>query len=209
MGGFSRDSFSQEAFRHGPFLFSRCWWGEQPYCRRWTTWRCRRVRSRATCKCERAAAGSFLCLCSVLSCAFGRCLSILRRAFPVLILQLSNQQNRARTTSTVPGTPLKRTWTKRFPLEELWGSCSVGWVPKSEYAGNWHFHSLEPYTNCARTPSDAWAHPPITTHTPPQLSGWRFTTLNKRGGSVQNQMFYSVSLEHTRLIKGVKVHLLN
>ena len=40
--------------------------------------------------------------------------------FPVLVFQLSKQQNRIRTTSsTVLGTPPNRTRTKKFPLEEL------------------------------------------------------------------------------------------
>ena len=42
--------------------------------------------------------------------------------FPLLVFQLSKQQNRTRTTpSTVLETPPNRTRTKKFPLEELWG----------------------------------------------------------------------------------------
>ena len=50
--------------------------------------------------------------------------------FPVLVFQLSKQQNRTRTKkfSTVLGTPPNRTRTKKFPLEELWGGCFVSWV---------------------------------------------------------------------------------
>ena len=50
----------------------------------------------------------------------GRCPSTVRLVFPVLVFQLSKQQNRTRTTSsTVLETPPNRTRTKKFPLEEL------------------------------------------------------------------------------------------
>ena len=39
----------------------------------------------------------------------GRCPGTVRRVFPLLVFQVSKQQNRTRTTSS----------TKRFPLEEL------------------------------------------------------------------------------------------
>ena len=50
----------------------------------------------------------------------GWCPSTVRLVFPMLVFQLSKQQNRTRTTfSTVLGTPPNRTRTKTFPLEEL------------------------------------------------------------------------------------------
>ena len=50
--------------------------------------------------------------------------STVRPMFPVLVFQLSKQQNRTRTTSsTILGTPPNRTRTKKFHLEELRGSC--------------------------------------------------------------------------------------
>ena len=56
----------------------------------------------------------------------GRCPSTVPPVFPVLVFQLSKQQNRTRTTfTTVLGTPPSRTRTKKFPLEELWGGCFV------------------------------------------------------------------------------------
>ena len=52
----------------------------------------------------------------------GRCPSTVRPVFPMLVFQLSKQQNRTRTTSsTVLGTPPNRTLTKKFPLEGLRG----------------------------------------------------------------------------------------
>ena len=76
----------------------------------------------------------------------GRCPSTVPPVFPVLVFQLSKQQNRTGTTfSTVLGTPPNRTRTKRFPLEELWGSCFVSWVLNWESTENWDFHSWEPY----------------------------------------------------------------
>ena len=58
--------------------------------------------------------------------------------FPVLVFQLSKQQNRTWTTSsTVLGTPPNRTRTKRFPLEELCGGCSLSWVLNWESTENW------------------------------------------------------------------------
>ena len=76
-----------------------------------------------------------------------RCPSTVRRVFPVLVFQLSKQQNRTRTTSsTVLGTPPNRTRTKKFPLEELWGGCFLSWVLNWESTENWDFHRLEPYT---------------------------------------------------------------
>ena len=54
--------------------------------------------------------------------SIGRCPSTVRPVFPLLVVQLSKQQNRTRTTSsTVLETPPNRTRTKKFPLEELWG----------------------------------------------------------------------------------------
>ena len=48
------------------------------------------------------------------------CPSTVRLVFPILVFQLSKQQNRTRTTSsTVLGTPPNRTQTKKFPFEEL------------------------------------------------------------------------------------------
>ena len=50
----------------------------------------------------------------------GRCPSAVRPVFPVLVFQLSKQQNRTRTTSsTVLGSPPNRTRTKNLALEEL------------------------------------------------------------------------------------------
>ena len=61
--------------------------------------------------------------------SIGRCLSTVRPVFPVLVFQLSKQQNRTRTTSsTVRGTPPNRTRTKKFPLKKLRDGCFVGWV---------------------------------------------------------------------------------
>ena len=52
----------------------------------------------------------------------GRCPSTVRPVFPVLVFQLSKQQNRTRTTSsTVLGTPPNRTRTKKLPLKDLRG----------------------------------------------------------------------------------------
>ena len=77
----------------------------------------------------------------------GRCPSTVPPVFPVLVFQLSKQQNRTRTTfSTVLGTPPNRTRTKKFPLEELWGGCFVSWALNWESTENWDFHSWEPYT---------------------------------------------------------------
>ena len=76
----------------------------------------------------------------------GRCPSTVPPVFPVLVFQLSKQQNRTRTAfSTVLGTPPNRTRTKKFPLEEIWGGCFVSWVLNWESTDNWDFHSWEPY----------------------------------------------------------------
>ena len=73
-------------------------------------------------------------------------MSTIRPVFPVLVFQLSKQQNRTRaTSSTVLGIPPNRTRTKTFPLEVLWGGCFVRWVLKWESTENWDFHRLEPY----------------------------------------------------------------
>ena len=77
----------------------------------------------------------------------GMCPSTVRPVFPVLVFQLSKQQNRTRTnSSTVLGTPTNRTRTKKFSLEELLGSCFLSWVLNWESTENWDFHRLEPYT---------------------------------------------------------------
>ena len=48
------------------------------------------------------------------------CPRTVRPVFPVLVFQLRKQQNRTRTApSTVLETPLNRTRTKKFALEEL------------------------------------------------------------------------------------------
>ena len=71
----------------------------------------------------------------------GRCPSTVPPVFPVLVFQLSKQQNRTRTTfSTVLGTPPNRTRTKKSPLEELWGGCFVSWALNRESTKNWDFH---------------------------------------------------------------------
>ena len=52
--------------------------------------------------------------------SLGQCPSAVPLVFPVLVFQLSKQQNRTRTTSsTVLRTPPNRTRTEKFPLEEL------------------------------------------------------------------------------------------
>ena len=77
----------------------------------------------------------------------GRCPSTVRPVFPMLVFQISKQQNRTRTTSlAVLGTPLNRTRTKKFLLEELWGGCFLSWVLNWESTEYWDFHRLEPYT---------------------------------------------------------------
>ena len=77
----------------------------------------------------------------------GWCPSTVRCVSPVLVFQLGKQQNRTRTnSSTVLVAPPNRTRTKRFPLEELWGSCFLSWVLNWESTENWDFHRLEPYT---------------------------------------------------------------
>ena len=56
----------------------------------------------------------------VVGLLLGRCPSTVRLVFPVLVFQLSKQQNRTRTTSsTVLKTSPNRTRTKKVPLEEL------------------------------------------------------------------------------------------
>ena len=53
-----------------------------------------------------------------LNLGVGLCPSTVPPVFPMLVFQLSKQQNRTRTTSsTVLGTPPNRTRTKKFPLE--------------------------------------------------------------------------------------------
>ena len=67
----------------------------------------------------------------------------------------SEQQNRTRITfSTVLGTPPNRTWTKRFPPEELWCGCLVSWVPKCDSTENRHFTAWSRTRNHTRTPHD-------------------------------------------------------
>ena len=89
-----------------------------------------------------------------------RCLrwspSTVRPVSPMLVFQLSKQQNRTRTTSsTVLGTPPNRTQTKTFPLEELRGDCFLSWVLNWESTEDWDFRRLEPYTqNRTRTPPE-------------------------------------------------------
>ena len=87
----------------------------------------------------------------------GRRPRAVRPVLPMLVFQLSKQQNRTRTTSSAGlGTSPNRTRTKRFPLEELWGGCLLSWVPKWESTDNQHFHSLEAYhaLNTFRIPGD-------------------------------------------------------
>ena len=77
----------------------------------------------------------------------GRCPSTVRPVFPVLVFQLSEQQNHTRTaSSTVLGTSPNSTRTKKFPLWELRGGCFASWVFNWESTENCHFHRLEPYT---------------------------------------------------------------
>ena len=78
----------------------------------------------------------------------GRCPSTVRPVFPVLVFQLSKQQNRTRTTSsTVLGTPPNRTRTERFPPKKCFEAVAflVGFSTRN-FPPTWHFHSLEPYT---------------------------------------------------------------
>ena len=76
----------------------------------------------------------------------GRCPSTVRSVFPVLVFQLSKQQNHARTpSSTVLRNPPNRARTNKFP-EQPGGRCFVGWVVNWESTENWDFHRLEPYT---------------------------------------------------------------
>ena len=67
-------------------------------------------------RCLRKGFGSKL-LCSAPSVEIGRCPGTVRPVFPVLVFQLSKQQNRTRaTSSTVLGTPPNRTRTEKLPL---------------------------------------------------------------------------------------------
>ena len=87
------------------------------------------------------------------ACLLGQCPSTVRPVFPVLVFQLSKQQNSTRTTSSIAlGTPPNRTRTRKLRLEEHRGGCLVSWVPKWEFTETWHFRSLEPYTKpCSDT----------------------------------------------------------
>ena len=71
----------------------------------------------------------------------GRCLSTVRPVFPVLVFQLSKQQNR-----TVLQTPPNRTQTKKLPLNTFEAGCFLSWVLNWESTENRHFHNLELYT---------------------------------------------------------------
>ena len=54
------------------------------------------------------------------------CPGTVRPVFPVLVFQLSEQQNRTRTTfPTVLGTPPNRTRTKTFPLEKSFEAVAL------------------------------------------------------------------------------------
>ena len=79
--------------------------------------------------------------------SLGWCPSAARPVLPMLVFELSKQQNRTRTTSsTVLVTPPNRTRTKNFPLEELSGGCFLSWLLNWESTESWDFHRLEPYT---------------------------------------------------------------
>ena len=63
--------------------------------------------------------------------------------FPVLVFQLSKQQNHTgATSSTVLGTPPNPTRSRKFPLDELWGGCLVSQVPKWESTKKWGLSQL-------------------------------------------------------------------
>ena len=69
------------------------------------------------CECQVSVAGLVFAF-SIHKGTLGRCPSTVRPVFPMLVFQLSEQQNRTRTTSsTVLGTPPNCTRTKRIPLE--------------------------------------------------------------------------------------------
>ena len=72
---------------------------------------------------RRRLRGTFVTFVGRFAGAFlGRCPSTVRPVFPVLVFQLSKQQNRTRTTSsTVLGTPPNRTRTKKSSLKDLRG----------------------------------------------------------------------------------------
>ena len=68
----------------------------------------------------------------------GRCPSTVRLVFPVLVFQPRKQQNRTRTTSsTVLGTPLNRTLTKKFPFRRALRRLPCWLALNSELGIHW------------------------------------------------------------------------
>ena len=55
---------------------------------------------------------------------------LFRPVFPVLVFQLSEQQNRTRQPPQPYSEPLQTILRQEFPFENFWGNCFVGWVPK-------------------------------------------------------------------------------